>query len=546
MPNNRVAQLAAGTISQLRRNPAYFAVFFVLSVLLVWPVWMLTYPPLSDLPDHGAQLRVITDYTGYRDSYTVNWFTPYLFGYAGTILLSGFMPLTVAIKLTLSIALFAIPVASALLIRSLHGNKWWVLTSFPTAYSFSFYWGFLNFLIAIPLVIGFLAFLNVYAQRPLNRRWVTAAAAFSLVLFFAHGLAWLFAMALAVVVLLSHGHFKKFPARFGPFLLIIPVIAMWFWTASSVSGQNQPTSEIGNITQRLFDRVFGELHLFVIDFKDRTANGSHLNRVKECFSFAIGMPAATDFILLVLLFLGWPFLLGGKLARDWRRHLPFAAVLLMFYFVPYWLFGTAYVYMRIGSLMIPASYFCFTFDPPAAAPAGALSWFKKITPIAIIFAVVAGTLSITRATFEKVRDNERDFQSILAAMEPNRRALQLFFEQDSPFKYTSPYMHYGAWYQVEKHGEVFTTFAHSPDAANVPVHFRGALWPLPPGWNPEQFSWTQHEGQRYDYFLVRSKSPRENLFRDANSAIVLIKQQGLWWLYGRRELKLSQKNQNNP
>jgi len=50
--------------------------------------------------------------------------------------------------------------------------------------------------------------------------------------------------------------------------------------------------------------------------------------------------------------------------------------------------------------------------------------------------------------------------------------------------------------------------------------------------NPAMFDWSQHGGDNYDYFLVRSDSNiTAPLFREHVSDIRLVEHTGTWWLY---------------
>ena len=530
---NTCKQAGNGFAEFVYREPTYVISFVILSVLLISPLWTLTYLPLGDLPDHAAQLRVITDYAHYKDVFQINWFTPYLLSYAVTLLIAVISPVTVAIKITLSLFLLAVPISSAWLIQTLKGNKYWVWTSFPVAFGFSFYWGFFSFVVATPVAIAFFAFVNAYSSKPLNVRAVLTAALFSGLLFFSHGLAWAFSILMAVSILILNGHFKAIIWRILPFLLILPVV--FTWTAGPSPSPSSPV-ELGGYTQRYVDKVMPEIQWIIKDFNNRTEKGEHLQRLKEIFSMAIGMPAMMDFVLLAIFLIIWPWLIGARFAKDWRRYLPVTTVALCFMIVPYWIQNTAYVYYRFSTFLIPASLFCFSFTPNVETHRSWLVSLRHKLLWSVGFVVVMFVLSITSSSFKQFRQNDQDFKQILAAMQPDKCVLQLIFDQESPFKYSAPYLHYGAWYQAEKRGTVLPSFPYDIGAPNVPVHYSGKPWEIPSGWDPNSFNWLKHEGFRYDYFLVRAYNSKQYLFAAAGDSITLIRQQGAWQLYGRKNL----------
>ena len=52
------------------------------------------------------------------------------------------------------------------------------------------------------------------------------------------------------------------------------------------------------------------------------------------------------------------------------------------------------------------------------------------------------------------------------------------------------------------------------------------------GWDPAEFDWQANGGERYDYFIVRSRSDiSEEIFKEQRDSVELVTRSGWWWLY---------------
>src|SRR5690348_6995364 len=127
----------------------------IVSALATIPVWLPAFPPMTDLPQHAAQVAMLREMSQpafpYRHLFEINWFTPYLVGYLLVYAFTGILGIVVACKLVVSLAIAGIPIATAVLILETGGDSRWALLSVPAMYGFDFQWGFLNFLVAVPL-----------------------------------------------------------------------------------------------------------------------------------------------------------------------------------------------------------------------------------------------------------------------------------------------------------------------------------------------------------------------------------------------------------
>ncbi|HEY6528100.1 MAG TPA: hypothetical protein VIZ65_05360 [Cellvibrionaceae bacterium] len=518
--------------TQLFDRYFYRLVFVALSFLLILPLWVITYLPLGDLPDHAGQLNAITHYSDYKNDYRINWFTPYLVAYSISLFFGLFFSAVTALKITYTLAVLAVPLATASLIRSLGVNKYWVIPSFATAFSFSFYWGFFSFVVATPMAIGFFTFCVYYSQRRLDIKLFAIAAIFSALLFFAHAMAWAFSMAAAACIIFIYNSAQETKNKLLPFAALLPLVL--YWVSINGATQNahaaQPPVEFGHYFERISTRLGNEFSYVVDQFNERTQKSEHSRRLAELLSFSIGRLPLGDYVILSIILLVWPLLIGAKLTRNWRRWLPSLCAVGAFMLVPYWIFDTAYVNLRFAAFLLPLSLFLFDVDKSknSLQHYGVLSYgLRCFLGVALTLVVLLGNYGL----FASFKTNDKDFKAILEKMEPKKTVLALMFDQGSPLNITAPYMHYGSYYQAAKGGIALVNFSHDPVAHNVPLRFKGTPWALPDSWTPDKFDWQLHNGERYDYFLVRSHLLKNELFAESGGRVTLEARCGDWLLY---------------
>lgn len=522
------------SIQYIYKNGFYAITFLVFGIMLVAPIWTVKYLPLGDVAQHAAQIQAILNFDSYKDEYRINWFTPYWVGYSAALFFGQFFSVITAIKLVLSFALIAMPIASALLLKALNGNRYWVWGAFPAAYSFSFYWGFLSYVVAIPLVIGFFTFVIYYGKARLNWKWYVCGALLSLLLFMAHAMAWAFAMTVAPAILFIDNSIKETLKKTSAFLVIVPLVVLWLMMGSTSAKQ---TIEVGYYLEHYVGRVAKEIKYIMEEFSARSESGANRMRIREFFSYSIGLPGLWDFTALGLLFVCWPLAAGGRITWRWRRWLPLLVLFAVHMIIPYWIMDTAYVNLRFVVFMIPLSFFIFVPREVVVQPVGGASLWKKAKcggAYGIAMLLVGGFLINTRTNFQKFEEESQHFETILTSMRHGKTVLSLVFDGHSHLRYSPAYMHYGCWYQAEKGGVVIHGFSHDPHAQNVPVRVRGEAWEYPSPWNPAEFKWEQHGGDRYDYFLVRTKEERKQITKHQDK-LTLLDQQGSWYLYGRKQ-----------
>ena len=162
------------------------------SLLATIPVWLASFPPMVDLPEHAAQIAMLR-----------NLHNPG-FPFAKPVL--GELVHTLPARLHAGVCIHSAARRSLLLpnlslpsqwpqclLRRLcwrkrpDADRYWALLTIPAMYGFSYSWGFLNFLVATPIGLLFLVMFMRHTRKPSLRSSVYVAL-FSILLFFSHAL----------------------------------------------------------------------------------------------------------------------------------------------------------------------------------------------------------------------------------------------------------------------------------------------------------------------------------------------------------------------
>jgi len=174
------------TGARTERSPRWVgAGFAVAAVILILPLWVAAVPAMPDYPAHLASYHLIAGEASRF--YDIVW-AP-LPNLAGEILIpwaSGVMPLEVAAKIFLSLAVMFWVVGPALIQRALYGRAGvTALAAAVFAYNVNFMWGFLNYYFAAGLCLVLFGLWIGSAGLARSLRLVLFSAA-TLVLYFSH------------------------------------------------------------------------------------------------------------------------------------------------------------------------------------------------------------------------------------------------------------------------------------------------------------------------------------------------------------------------
>ena len=206
------------------------AAFWLCGIVAFGTIWLHHYPVGIDLPQHANLFRLwYAVWRGpieYRVLYHIDWFTPYLLNYVIGGALTGLFGGLAATKCMLTLGVFGTPLMMRRWLVSVGGDASLAVFGFVIAFGYAYIWGFLPSLLALPLLLAYVAEFVRQGERP-GLRSILTTAAIGLALFFTHGIT--FAPALiAVGLLLLRPHFPFIAVRKA--LHLIPIaIVLGFW-----------------------------------------------------------------------------------------------------------------------------------------------------------------------------------------------------------------------------------------------------------------------------------------------------------------------------
>lgn len=500
--------------------------FFLLACLLCGlPVWLPHFPPMVDIPQHAAQVSLFLNLGKpgfpFSEQFQVNWFTPYLLGYALVAIFTPLLGIVAACKLVIWLALAAFAFFTRIFLRQAGADPYWAWLTFPVLYGFTYQWGLLNFLVAAPVGILFLAVVWRQRARPDFHSSLLITLLLYLLLF-SHALIMAFFSLIAVAYwLFSASRTRDFIKCAWPVFALAPMVLIWLFMSKNHPPINSPiTWDLSWINSSLVGSYYsGSDHLL--------SKAAGWGRVTGFLPRLLGTHPELAVTLLGVTLFALPFLAGGRATRSRARLFPLLVITLILLLLPSGMFGIALNFQRFTYLVMPL--FLVIIDRATAtnrlqqclcviAPTIAFGWIFYMSNNAL--------------QFNKDAEN---FETILSQMEPGKRSLSLVFSRDDSRFIAPPFLHFPAWYSAINAGVTDYSFAAT---FMPPVNYKPGYIPKSTGggltWNPQSFDWRVYEGYKYDYFVVRSPVDVSTLiFKTATCRIGLAAHSGQWWLYRR-------------
>jgi len=179
---------------------------YVVGVLFAIPVLVAKYPPMDDLPLHEASVGLLRhwgdEHFAPRSLYYLNLGHPnQLFSFL-VFAMAFLVPIGWASKIVVASSLLALPVAAAHLADHLESPRWTALLVAPLGLGWLFFWGLIQNIIGLAVLLAILPALDRFSANPTGKRaaWMCAAI---VLLHFAHQA--MQVVALAALVLCSVG-----------------------------------------------------------------------------------------------------------------------------------------------------------------------------------------------------------------------------------------------------------------------------------------------------------------------------------------------------
>lgn len=506
------------------RNQTSVWILVITSILAVLPVWIPSYPPMADLPQHAAQVAFLRDLQNQHFTYSmlfrINWFTPYLLGYLLIYFVTPLFGIVASCKLVVSLFVVGFPLSAALLLRSVDVDVFWAILCIPGTYGFAYQWGFLNFLIAAPLGIVFL-WLVMRSSARLTLRSTALLAASAIGLFFCHALICAFFGICAVLWLLAGTRpLKTAVMRILPLTAVLPIAVLWVGRTLSNPVARRPIIwdlNWHNTVESYYASLSQELHF----------SSPGWGRISGFFPRLFGVTPSWHYVLIGATLFLLPFCAGMRLRRESTRWVPFLLCVAILLWCPHAVFGTEFVYQRFTMFIVPL--FLLLLRKPYVSPKRTLA-VQTIT-LALVVALIV--LAAQRAAaFSR---ETTGFQEALSRMEPGQRVLSLAFDHEDGVSIAPTFLHFPSWYAAQKQGVVDPSAAmmHPELIVYRPGQIPEAvLWDFE--WDPQEFNWSDYLGEQYRYFVVRSvKDVGPALFSQASCLVSLRFHQNEWWLYER-------------
>jgi hypothetical protein len=401
------------------------------------------------------------------------------------------MTVSAAAKATVWISILLFPLALRELLKRTAGDLWLSLAGFLLAYGYVFYWGFLNFALALPIGLYFLALSHDRDAKTLRRSLV------ALLLLSAHAL--MFGFCALVVVILA-------AVRRAPRLLIPLLAPAALLTLYVVRLRAADSATHGGIT-------FGKAPL-----------ARMLDLPSLLFANAwepFGLLLLAGLVLVIVL-------QRPKVSLEPARWILLAAALLTYALGPFGAFGSAYFYPRFACVAFAGVL--LVLDRPQRSVASSRG---------LLVTIILVWMGVLTARFHRFGLETRDYETLLEQLPPNRRVAQFTVEPFSDHVPGPVYWHFGALYQVRRGGVAAWSFAgYYPQV----VRYRPGREPVITT-KASPLSGVDWPGiLQYDYLLVRGPDPRRWLFRDAPVPIALDRRVGEWWVFATPRARTPQRD----
>ena len=498
-----LADLATSAIDGLATLAANRRAYMAAVLAAASIFWLAPRLPMTDLPQHVAQIALwhdlLMEQSPWADLFQINILTPYLTVYSLALALSFAVSATTAFKILLTAGFIAYVISCRQLRRDFGADERLDWVFIPSYFGVAYEWGFATFLISTPLCLQFIRLARMNAHSVSWQRDV-GLVLLGLTLLVSHGLLFLFAGIIGgAMVLDASPTIRDFVRRAAPYALLAVLCALFLWATR----QNEAPAPISEFEWP-----------------------GPLDRIK-LLAIQLQSASTKTFLPLSMVLVGAMVLMRPNFSRQ--AAIPMGVVMLVYFLVPHTGYGTAILYQRFAMFILPfCALACRRSDncPPQQA---------RLCHIALMCGCL-GIIAVHAHRTIAFAKESNDFETILAAAEPGRRAASMVVNyQSAATGIVSAHLHQASWYQVEKQGLVEFNFAYFHPMV---VRYNFARIPYTGfGFYPHmiKFDWSSPQARIFDYFFVRhdQSGPPEELTANPACALKLVKSAGLWSLYER-------------
>jgi hypothetical protein len=463
----------------------------------VWllPLWLISFPPMVDYPQQLAAAAIIRFYgdpaRALQKTFELVLLRPQGLFELVTAAFALVLPIDAAGKLTVSLSMITIAPCVVLLCRRTGRPGWYAFLALAVTYNTAFYWGFVDNLVAYPLVLLGVWLADRLFDAPFGARSWSLLAALG-VLFYTVHLEFL-------LILIGAVGWIALVRRPGPRQLAIWLSSMVPGLALGMGVLAWAHAHAAEVMTGYQQRLAAEATRFT-PFPDKMARVPEILFGADTEGTQFLLTAILLAVLLVLVFrpvrTEAPPAGRGAGALDRTRFLTLGAwVGLLFLVLPEFTRG----YM-VCDRILPLAVLLAIPGLPIPAP----------RQLRLAATMTAGLVLLqflqTATSFFTFAAESAGLRELIDQAAPGQALAGLIYEPYS-VAWNEPAVmeHFPAYYQIFKGGRVhfsFVQFFNSPVAYRPGENFESPLLAQWNEWNPQKFVYPRH-ARFYRYFLVR-------------------------------------------
>lgn len=485
--------MGEATRQEPRRDRLFVGVFVLLTLSNLVPLWSVRVPPLQDAWQHLALVDVIHHYDDpgsvYPDYFVLPQSPrPNLAYYYLTHLVAFVTPsLEVANKVVISLYLLAFPASFLSLLRAFGRSRWLAFFAFPVTYNAFFFYGFVSFLIGIPVLFAGLAAYRRFLAGPwpAHLRQGLLAAALLVLAFFTHAHIFLLLCLLAGVLWLLHpGSPEDRAFRLAPFIPGLVFFVPWFVVFFLEQTPSFSGRAFGSVTEFFGPKYYSPSYVLSTFYR---FVGDHFRDDLDDLLFLLWVFVA----LVLLMFRRAPEARGGSRLAALDLEVLTLALGVSVLGLPEHIEAQSIVSLRHVFFVVVFFVGWIGFHE---APRR-----LSLAAIGVLVGLQAATVANLVRGF-RAFDHELDgYPALFEGADGGKRLLRVTYNQESAIVPYGAYWHTQFFYTILKGGIADMQFAEYP---HNPIQYRPGMVPPKP---PPEF-WKSKSWRYFDYILVRRGS----------------------------------------
>lgn len=495
----------------------FYTVVIAVSLLLSTSFFL----PMIDLPQHAGQVGTLklllldNASAEWNNELTINYFTTYWIAYFIALVLSFIMPLNYAVSTVVGLAFLFFVVSFSILRKKFNAPNIldWILL--PCFFGFSFIWGFITFIFAIPVgVLLLIQNLNWLDTR--NNKYLIKVIIAGILLYFSHMLVFLFFCLIAsLMTIVNFGvSIKSKLKQLIPFYILALLIPLFLISSDFFSG---------NGLGRYIDEYYPNYYYGILDVR--------LLRL-QLYPWTIDYNSDIPLDVFSILLLFLPFFMGCRLTKDIKRYVPLAVFLMAWFVFPEQAAKTAFIYQRFSIFLFPFYILIFEKNKDSFNSIEIKTFFVCSVAWLVINLII---LKLPVTDLVVFNQQTKEFRQLLERAPEKKRALSIVYDNNAELdRGDGIYTYFPVWYQALNQGWVDFNFAwFSPQV----VRYNPDKTPevrLGFAWNPKNFAQLK-KCNAYDLLIVRCGKENcnlhQNLMEQSSCSHRLTYKSGLWSVY---------------